>query len=90
MGGVPAPRGHLGHPPRVDGVRGAHDPALLRLPEDVLKNYDGLLKIDGEVGNKKVYDPRSYLKQAEESMASRMSEACNDLESTGKTIFGKV
>jgi fructose-bisphosphate aldolase class II len=58
--------------------------------DHVLKNYDGLLKIDGEVGNKKVYDPRSYLKQAEESMASRMSEACNDLESTGKTIFGKV
>ena len=28
-------------------------------------NYDGVLKIDGEVGNKKVYDPRSYLKKAE-------------------------
>jgi fructose-bisphosphate aldolase class II len=58
--------------------------------DHVLKNYDGLLKIDGEVGNKKVYDPRSYLKLAEESMASRMIEACNDLESTGKTIHGKV
>ena len=55
-----------------------------------MKNYDGLLKIDGEVGNKKVYDPRSYLKQAEEAMAARMVEACNALESTGKTISGKV
>ena len=47
-------------------------------------------QIDGEVGNKKVYDPRSYLKKAEEAMAARMVEACNDLESTGKTIFGNV
>ena len=58
--------------------------------DHVLKNYDGLLKIDGEVGNKKVYDPRSYLKKAEEAMAARMVEACNDLESNGKTIFGNV
>ena len=58
--------------------------------DHVLKNYDGMLKIDGEVGNKKVYDPRSYLKKAEEAMAARMVEACNDLESTGKTIFGNV
>ena len=58
--------------------------------DHILKNYDGMLKIDGEVGNKKVYDPRSYLKKAEEAMAARMVEACNDLESTGKTIFGNV
>ena len=49
-------------------------------------NYDGVLKIDGEVGNKKVYDPRSYLKKAETSMAERVVEACNDLGSAGKTI----
>ena len=60
------------------------------LIDHTLKNYDGMLKIDGEVGNKKVYDPRSYLKKAEEAMAARMVEACNDLNSNGKTIFGKV
>ncbi|MCW4352532.1 class II fructose-bisphosphate aldolase [Hoyosella sp. YIM 151337] len=49
-------------------------------------NYDGVLKIDGEVGNKKVYDPRSYLKKAEEGMANRVVESCNDLKSSGRSI----
>jgi fructose-bisphosphate aldolase class II len=49
-------------------------------------NYDGVLKIDGEVGNKKVYDPRSYLKKAEASMTERVIEACNDLHSTGRSV----
>ncbi len=51
-------------------------------------NYDGVLKIDGEVGNKKVYDPRSYLKKAEASMAERVTEACNDLKSAGRSVSG--
>ncbi len=50
------------------------------------KNYDGVLKIDGEVGNKKVYDPRSYLKAAESAMAERVKEACYDLHAEGKTL----
>lgn len=58
--------------------------------DHILKNYDGILKIDGEVGNKKVYDPRSYLKKAEEAMAKRLCEACEDLLSTGKTLYGQV
>ena len=49
-------------------------------------NYDGVLKTDGEVGNKKVYDPRSYLKKGEESMAARVVEACNDLKSSGRSV----
>ena len=49
-------------------------------------NYDGVLKVDGEVGNKKVYDPRSYLKKAEASMSERVVEACNDLHSAGKSV----
>ncbi|MBY8859149.1 class II fructose-bisphosphate aldolase [Nocardia sp. CA2R105] len=52
-------------------------------------NYDGVLKIDGEVGNKKTYDPRSYLKKAETSMADRVVEACNDLKSAGKSVSAK-
>lgn len=57
--------------------------------DHMFKNYDGVVKMDGEVGNKKVYDPRSYMKAAEKGMAKRVMEACNDLHSTGKTIFGK-
>ncbi len=51
-------------------------------------NYDGVLKVDGEVGNKKAYDPRSYLKKAEAGMADRVIEACNDLHSAGRSITG--
>lgn len=60
------------------------------LADHIFKNYDGVLKIDGEIGNKKTYDPRSYLKKAEAGVAERMAEACDNLRSTGKTIFGKV
>jgi len=54
------------------------------------ENIEGVLKIDGEVGNKKVYDPRSYLKKAEASMAERLQLAASDLLSEGKSIFGAV
>jgi fructose-bisphosphate aldolase class II len=46
-------------------------------------NYDGVLKVDGEVGNKKTYDPRSWGKLAEASMAERVVRACEDLRSAG-------
>jgi fructose-bisphosphate aldolase class II len=49
-------------------------------------NYDGVLKVDGEVGNKKAYDPRSYLKVAEQSMAARVTHACEDLLSAGRKL----
>ncbi len=52
----------------------------------MFQNYDGVLKVDGEVGVKKQYDPRSYLKKAEESMAVRVKEACEDLHCVGKTV----
>jgi fructose-bisphosphate aldolase class II len=49
-------------------------------------NYDGVLKIDGEVGNKKVYDPRAWGKTAEAGMSARVVEACEHLSSAGRTI----
>jgi len=49
-------------------------------------NYDGVLKVDGDVGNKKAYDPRSWGKAAEASMAARVVEACEDLLSAGKKL----
>ena len=53
------------------------------IADHMLKNYDAVLKVDGEVGNKKLYDPRSYGKAAEAGMAARVVEACEDLRSTG-------
>jgi fructose-bisphosphate aldolase class II len=52
----------------------------------MFSNYDGVLKVDGEVGSKKAYDPRSYGKAAEESMASRVAEACQALRSAGTKL----
>ncbi len=51
-------------------------------------NYDGVLKVDGEVGNKKTYDPRSYLKTAEVGMAERIVQSCEDLLSAGQSTGG--
>jgi fructose-bisphosphate aldolase, class II len=49
-------------------------------------NYDGVLKVDGEVGNKKAYDPRAWGKLAEAGMAQRVVTACEDLRSTGTSL----
>ena len=49
-------------------------------------NYDGVLRIDGEVGNKKAYDPRAWGKLAEDGLAKRMVEACEQLRSAGKKL----
>jgi fructose-bisphosphate aldolase, class II len=56
------------------------------IADHFFKNYDGVLKIDGEVGNKKTYDPRSYLKQAEVSMAARVVQAAEALKSAGHKL----
>ncbi|MBE7325904.1 class II fructose-bisphosphate aldolase [Nocardioides sp. Y6] len=52
----------------------------------MFQNYDGVLKIDGEVGNKKLYDPRSWGKAAEAGMAARIVEACENLRSAGTSL----
>ncbi len=49
-------------------------------------NYDGVLKVDGEVGSKKAYDPRTWGKAAEESMTARVVHACEDLMSAGNRL----
>jgi fructose-bisphosphate aldolase, class II len=54
--------------------------------DHMLKNYDGVLKVDGDVGNKKTYDPRVWGKAAEENMANRVVEAAQRLGSAGKSI----
>ena len=49
-------------------------------------NYDGVLRVDGEMGNKKAYDPRTYLTLGEASMAERVKQAAAELRSAGKTL----
>jgi len=51
----------------------------------MFKNYDGVLKVDGEVGNKKIYDPRAWGKLAESAMAKRVALASEQLGSAGKS-----
>ncbi|MEM9414604.1 MAG: class II fructose-bisphosphate aldolase [Planctomycetota bacterium] len=60
------------------------------IADHMMKNYDQVLKVDGEVGAKKFYDPRSYLKAAETAMADRVKEACEDLKAVGKSLGAGV
>jgi fructose-bisphosphate aldolase class II len=55
--------------------------------DHLLSNYAGVLKIDGEVGNKKLYDPRAYLKKGEAAMADRVARSARDLRSAGKSVL---
>jgi fructose-bisphosphate aldolase class II len=54
--------------------------------DHMFKNYDGVLKIEGDVGNKKLYDPRVWGAAAEAGLANRIVEAAQQLGSTGKTL----
>jgi fructose-bisphosphate aldolase class II len=58
------------------------------IADHMFKHYDGVLKIDGEVGDKKLYDPRAYLKVAEQWMAARVAQACENLRSAGRMLAG--
>lgn len=59
------------------------------IADHMMKNYDGVLRIEGEMGDKKLYDPRSYLKKAEASMKKRVVQASEELRSLGKSIYGE-
>jgi fructose-bisphosphate aldolase class II len=54
--------------------------------DHMMVNYEGVLKIEGEVGNKKMYDPRAWLKRGRAGMAARVKQACEDLCSAGKSM----
>jgi fructose-bisphosphate aldolase, class II len=56
------------------------------IADHMFANYSGVLKVDGDVGDKKTYDPRSYMKKAEAAMTARVIRACADLRSAGHTI----
>jgi fructose-bisphosphate aldolase, class II len=56
------------------------------IADHMFKNYDGVMKVDGDIGNKKFYDPRTYFKLAEGSMAARVAQAAQDLRSAGQMM----
>jgi fructose-bisphosphate aldolase class II len=56
------------------------------IADHCFKNYDGILRIDGNVGNKKAYDPRPYMTLAENAMAARVMQAAKELRSAGTTM----
>ncbi|OIV36576.1 class II fructose-bisphosphate aldolase [Mangrovactinospora gilvigrisea] len=88
---------HGGSGSTIDEIRTALDNGVVKMNLDtdtqyaftrpvaghMFENYDGVLKVDGEVGNKKAYDPRVWGKKAEENMSSRVVRACEDLRSAG-------
>ena len=92
---------HGGSGSTLEEIRAAVDYGVIKMNVDtdtqyaftrpaaghMFKNYDGVLKVDGDVGNKKAYDPRAWGKAAEEGMAERVVEACEDLRSTGTSLL---
>ena len=56
----------------------------------MFQNYDGVLRVDGGVGNKKAFDPRVWGKAAEGGMAARVAQACEELRSAGKSLLARV
>jgi fructose-bisphosphate aldolase class II len=85
---------HGGSGSLLSEIREALDYGVVKMNIDtdtqyafMFKNYDGVLKIDGEVGNKKAYDPRAWGKAAEAGIAARVGVACEDLRSTGTSLI---
>ncbi|MFC0627190.1 class II fructose-bisphosphate aldolase [Kribbella deserti] len=92
---------HGGSGSTLEEIRSAVDHGVIKMNIDtdtqyaftrpaaahMFANYDGVLKVDGEVGNKKAYDPRAWGKLAEEGMAKRIVEACEHLRSTGTSLL---
>ncbi|MDD2336723.1 MAG: class II fructose-bisphosphate aldolase, partial [Geobacteraceae bacterium] len=60
------------------------------IADHIFKNYDGVLKVEGDVGRKKAYDPRTYLTLAEASLAERVKQAVSNLGGTGTTIISST
>ena len=82
--GMALPAGHIVRSKLVQDVRQVISFAKDHRAEGIVVGIPYM--VDGGIGNKKVYDPRSYLKKAEEGMAARICRACDDLCSAGKSI----
>ena len=63
---------------------GNHLPAIA---DHVFANYDGVLRVDGDVGRKAAYDPRSWGRKAEAALAARVAEAAQQFGSSGRSVL---
>jgi len=91
---------HGGSGSSLDDIRATLDYGVVKMNVDtdtqyaftrptadhMFRNYDGVLKVDGEVGAKKLYDPRVWGKAAEAGMTARVVTACEDLRATGQSL----
>ncbi len=59
------------------------------IAEHMFKHFDSVLKVDGEIGEKRGYDPRVWLAKGEQGICARVKQACEELMSTGKSLFGR-
>jgi fructose-bisphosphate aldolase, class II len=57
------------------------------IADHFFKHYDGVLKVDAEVGQKKAYDPRTYLTLAESALADRVKKSVEALRATNTTLM---
>jgi fructose-bisphosphate aldolase class II len=60
------------------------------LADHVLKHYDGVLRVDGELGDKSAFDPRAWGARAEEAMAARVVAECKRLDSAGRSVAARA
>lgn len=95
---------HGGSGSSLDDIREAVDYGVVKMNVDtdmqyaftrpvaghMLENYDGVLRVDGGVGDKKAFDPRVWGKKAESGMAERVAQACQELRSAGKSLSARV
>jgi fructose-bisphosphate aldolase, class II len=56
------------------------------IADHVFTNYDGVLRVDGDVGRKSAYDPRTWGRAAEASLARRVAEACELFGAAGRSL----
>jgi fructose-bisphosphate aldolase, class II len=55
--------------------------------DHLFTHYDGVLRVDGGQGDKKIYDPRAWGRKAEGAMAARVGRACSELGSAGRSLL---
>jgi fructose-bisphosphate aldolase class II len=55
--------------------------------DHMFTNYDGVLRVDGEVGRKAAYDPRTWGRKAEAALATRIAEAAQLFGSASRSVL---
>lgn len=57
------------------------------IADHMFSNYDGVLRVDGEVGRKAAHDPRAWGRKAEAALAGRIAEAAELFGAAGKSLL---